>query len=210
MQVPGARGRRIAQDHACLAQPPAEVEVLVVIGEVLVETADSVEELALERDVAGVEPAEPRVVAVDAVEVELARRPVEPSQDGTRCDVGMPVDPAEDGDPPVGLGGVPTQVVLDELRLRHHVVAEEEHERRVAGADAGVARGARAAVLLHHDPNAVERRDVLVGPVRHDDGEVGRAQVTHRGQPAAAPAARSTPAPAPAPRPRGSRRGCRG
>ena len=46
----------VHQAHALPAQPPAEVEVLVVEDEIGIEPARGEEELALERDVRRIEP----------------------------------------------------------------------------------------------------------------------------------------------------------
>src|SRR5436190_23805023 len=121
MEVLGASAALVVQPEAALAEPPAEIEVLVVVDELLVEAAGVEEERPLQREVARVEPTPAGVVAIDVAVVELGAGPVEPAGDAIVPDVGMPVDVTEHAALGRGVALVAGQVALDELRHGDHV-----------------------------------------------------------------------------------------
>src|SRR5436190_7149764 len=88
---------RVPEPHTRLVQAKGEVEVLVVEGELRVEAAGLVEELATHRHVARVEATPTRVVTFDRGEVELAAGPVVPAHEPGPAYIWVPLHVTEHG-----------------------------------------------------------------------------------------------------------------
>ena len=78
VQVVGDGVACVEEMHSLLVQPPAGVEVFVVVGEVGIEATRIEEEGPVQRDVAGVEATPSGIVTGDGAQVELHAGVVDP------------------------------------------------------------------------------------------------------------------------------------